>query len=103
MATVDERKILDYLLAVDHPVGGDKAVFFTAVGYRREEWIRLRDDLLSLAHRGEIVAEQETKFGFKYVVDGVIHTPAGRAVSVRTVWISDGNDGPPRLVTAYPS
>ncbi|MGH3682777.1 MAG: DUF6883 domain-containing protein [Natronosporangium sp.] len=31
-AAVDERKILDYLLAVDHPIGGDKAVFFIAVG-----------------------------------------------------------------------
>ncbi|MGH3682778.1 MAG: DUF6883 domain-containing protein [Natronosporangium sp.] len=72
-------------------------------GYNRAEWTRLRDDLLDIAHQGEIVAEQDTKFGFKHVVDGVIHSPAGRAVGVRTVWISDGYDGPPRLVTAYPS
>jgi hypothetical protein len=32
-AQVDERKILDYLLATDHPVGGDKAAFFATVGY----------------------------------------------------------------------
>lgn len=77
--------------------------FFTAVGYTRSEWTRLRNDLLTIAHRAEVVTEQQTKFGMKYVVDGVISSPTGRAVEVRTIWISDGPDDPPRLVTAYPS
>lgn len=82
-AEVTERKILDYLLAVDHPVGRDKAAFFIASGYSRTDWTRLRDDLV-------------------HVVDGVIGAPSGRTIGLRTIWISDGAEDPPRLVTAYP-
>ena len=101
-AEVTQRKILDYLLAADHPVGGDKAVFFAAIGYSRTDWTRLRDDLARLANRGEVVAEEATPFGVKYVIDGVIRTPDGRSIGVRSIWISDGAEDPPRLVTAYP-
>jgi hypothetical protein len=34
-AEVSEQKVLGYLLAADHPVGGAKAVFFRALGYER--------------------------------------------------------------------
>jgi hypothetical protein len=101
-ASVDDRKILDYLLASDHSVGGSKAIFFAAVGYTRAEGTRLRDDLLGLPERGEVVSEQRTPFGVKYVVDGTVQSPTGRMTNLRTVWISDGPDDPPRLVTAYP-
>jgi hypothetical protein len=101
-AEVTQRKILDYLLAADHPVGGDKAAFFTAIGYTRAHWSRLRDDLVRLARDGEVAAEEQTLFGTKYVVDGVIDAPARRSVGLRTIWITDGADEPPRLVTAYP-
>ena len=101
-ARVDERKIVDYLLAADHPGGGDKAAFFMSVGYQREEWTRLRDDLVALARRGGEITEYQTPFGTKYVVDGLIQSPDGRMVVLRTVWISDRPDDPPRLVTAYP-
>ncbi|EUA05429.1 hypothetical protein [Mycobacterium kansasii] len=37
------------------------------------------------------------------VVDGVVESPCGRMVALRTVWISDGPGDVPRLVTAYPS
>ena len=101
-AEVTQGKILDYLLAADHPVGGDKAAFFMAIGYTRAHWGRLRDDLLRLARDGDVAAELQTPFGIKYVVDGVIDAPARRSVGLRTIWISDGADEPPRLVTAYP-
>jgi hypothetical protein len=48
------------------------------------------------------VATQQTRFGIKYVVDGLVRAPAGRAIELRTVWISDGPEDAPRLVTAYP-
>jgi hypothetical protein len=102
-AQVDDRKILDYLLATEHPVGGGKAAFFAAVGYRRDDWTRLRDDLLGLPVRGEVVSKSETRFGQKFVVDGVVQSPNGRMIGLRTVWITDGPGEPPRFVTAYPS
>lgn len=102
-ATVDDRKIVDYLLSPEHPIGGDKAAFFIAVGYSPDEWTRLRDDLLSIADGGQTVSEDSTAFGQKYVRDGVIETPTGRMIGLRTIWISDEPDDPPRLVTAYPA
>lgn len=101
-AEISDRKIVDYPLAEDHPVGVDKAAFFAAVGYIRENWTQLRDDLLLIARQGELVATQQTRFGIKYVVDGLVRAPAGRAIELRTVWISDGPEDAPRLVTAYP-
>lgn len=101
-AQVSEAKILGYLLSADHPMGADKAAFFSAIGYRRSEWTRLRDDLIHLARHGDLVAEEESPYGMKYVVEGAVHAPSGRFAGLRTVWISDGPDDAPRLVTAYP-
>jgi len=70
-------KILDYLLSTDHPIGADKAAFFTSIGYSREDWTRLRDDLMLMCEQGEVVAEEQTPFGIKYVVDGLVQAPAG--------------------------
>jgi hypothetical protein len=40
--------------------------------------------------------------GQKYIVDGMVLTPMGQDVIVRTVWIVDKGENRPRLVTAYP-
>ena len=90
-------------MSIPHPIGGDKAAFFIAVGYSPDDWTRLRDDLLSIAHGGQTVSEDSTAFGQKYVRDGVIETPTGRMIGLRTIWISDEPDDPPRLITAYPA
>lgn len=102
-AQIDERKIVEYLLASAHPVGGAKATFFMSLGYRRDDWTRLRDNLMHVAENGAIVDISITAYGLKLVVDGNVETPCGRIVALRTVWISDGPDAVPRLVTAYPS
>jgi hypothetical protein len=102
-AHIDERKVVDYLLATAHPVGGGKAGFFISLGYRAEEWSRLRDDLAHLARNGEVIEAGATAYGLKMIVEGVVESPCGRRVALRTVWISDGPEGVPRLVTAHPS
>lgn len=50
-AIVDEAKVRDYLLSPEHPVGRFKARVFVAVGYRRQAWQRLRDDLAALVSK----------------------------------------------------
>lgn len=102
-AHIDQRKIVDYLLATTHPVGGAKAAFFLSIGYRVEQWTRLRDDLADIVQNGEVIEAGATAYGLKMVVDGVVESPCGQMVVMRTVWISDGPDSAPRLVTAYPS
>ena len=60
-AQVDERKILEYLLATGHPVGGAKAAFFVSLGYSSKEWTRLRDDLARIARHGEVIEGHRDK------------------------------------------
>ena len=73
------------------------------LGYRIDEWTRLRDDLIYIAENGEVIAVDATTYGLKMIVDGNVEAPCGRTMMLRTVWISDGPDAAPRLVTAYPS
>ena len=42
-AVIEEVKVRDYLLALDHPVGRAKARFFVALGFTRDGWSLLRD------------------------------------------------------------
>ncbi|TSD99958.1 adhesin [Skermania sp. ID1734] len=99
---MEEAKVLGYLLAVDHPVGGGKAANFLAAGYVREDWQRLQADLVQIGRNGEIAARVETQFGVKVVIDGAVNSPSGASIALRTVWISDNSDAVLRLVTAYP-
>jgi hypothetical protein len=99
---VPRGKIVDYLLSRSHPDGAGKAVFFRGYGFAPERWEQLRDALR--AHAGEHPATEaaRSEFGVRYVVDGALHTPDGRAPLVRSVWFIEVGEQAPRLVTAYP-
>jgi hypothetical protein len=71
-ALVDATKVRDYLLSAEHPVGRFKARFFQHLGYSRDDWPRLRDDLLVLAHENSAVPGQPTPYGQKYEVRGTL-------------------------------
>ena len=102
IAVVEERKVLDYLLAGGHPEGASKAAFFQALGFRRAEWQALVEALQDHARRHQVADIERSPYGTKYIVDGPIRSPDGRAPMVRTVWIVDSGVEIPRLVTAYP-
>ena len=100
-AIVTEDKLCDYLLNPSHPVGGPKAAWFASLGYTRENWIELRDDLLAIAATcGDFVAKP-SPYGVKYETVGDIGAVGHRPGIVVAVWIVEENS-PPRLVTAYP-
>ena len=101
-ATIEPRKVHDYLLSAAHPVGRFKAVVFAAAGYSAEHWELLRDDLLALARAGQAVPGQSSEFGRKFELDGVLVGPSGRSLLVRTVWMLDTPTSFPRFVTAIP-
>lgn len=100
-AIVDEAKVRDYLLALDHPVGRAKARFFVALGFGRDRWSLLRDALLHVARDGEAESGETTVFGHKYAVRGIVRGPAGRTAAVLTAWILLHGEDTPRLVSAY--
>lgn len=101
-AIVDVAKVRDYLLSPEHPVGRFKAAFFASVGYRRQDWKRLLQDLALLAASGDATPGQSSDFGRKYEVSGTIEGPTGRRFAIVTVWIVLEGEDAPRLVTAYP-
>ena len=101
-AIVDERKIADYLLSPGHVSGSAKARFFAGFGFRRDAPGQMRAALLNHAAANEILRLQTTAHGVKYVIEGPLSAPDGRAPLVRTVWIVDAGTRIPRFVTAFP-
>jgi hypothetical protein len=99
-AQVENRKITEYLLSEDN-LGG-KSGFFAAFGFSIAQWTTLRDALVEHAVTHEIAHMIETKHGVKYIIEGEMRTPDGRAPQVRVVWIVDAGKDAPRFVTAYP-
>ena len=101
-AVIDAAKVPDYLLSEAHPVGRFKAAFFVSLGYSRDHWELLRDDLLALARAGPAVPGKPSAFGHTFEVDGILMGPSGRSADVMTVWIIRANEDSPRFVTAFP-
>jgi hypothetical protein len=101
-AFVEPAKILEYLLAFDHPEGGSKAGFFTRFGFTADDAEALAAALLAQARANPVSSSAESKHGTKYGIDGPLLCPDGRSPSIRSVWIIDRGADAPRLVTAYP-
>lgn len=101
-ATIPRKKLENYLLSATHPVGGPKARFFHRHGFTRTDASTLEAGLLRIGREEEVSEVQRVSHGTKYVIDAELETPAGRTVLVRTIWIIEEEEDPPRLVTAYP-
>ena len=101
-AIVPDSKITEYLLSETHRDGRHKAAFFQAFGYQKSVWQRLRDDLLLLTKLDVALVEQ-SPFGTRYIIEGIIQTPDGRTADVRTGWFIESGSDVPRLATSYPA
>ena len=101
-AHVEPAKIVNYLLAPEHPEGAGKAEFFTHFGFTVDEWQLLAEALLAHALTLRVASMSETQYGTKYRIEGPVVCPDGRTPSIRTVWIIDRGADKPRLVTAHP-
>ena len=102
-AYVPEQKLTEYLLSETHAVGKSKAKYFRTLGYDDTNYRQLGEALADIAKSNEIVQEVVTSYGTKYIVDGQLSTPAGISVRVRTIWIAESANDPPKFVTAYPA
>jgi len=102
-AFIPKSKIKDYLLSDTHPSGRSKSKFFRMVGFNETNIEILEQFLLKIAQTFEVTSEEISSHGKKYIIDGIISTPIGRDVSIRTVWIIEHEDDRPRFITAYPN
>jgi hypothetical protein len=96
---IDRKKLEGYLLSPTHPIGGPKSRFFLRMGFNAAA---LERTLLEVAWSGHVSETTASAHGVKYTVDGVISTPSGRRVKLRTIWIVEQAEASPRFVTAYP-
>jgi hypothetical protein len=96
------RKVRDYLLSPEHPVGRFKARVFAAAGYRREAWQQLREELRALAGVLDVTPAAADEYGQRYVGTGILTGPSGRALPIVSVWLIPSVGEPPRLITVYP-
>ena len=101
-AEVDPEKLKGYLLSQTHPIGRSKAKFFRSIGFDESHVTILEQGLIEIARTEEIADTAPSVHGVKYIIDGLIMTPSGSRVRLRTVWILDSGQGRPRFVTAYP-
>jgi hypothetical protein len=94
------KKLNDYLLNPDHPIGGPKAKWFrTALGFTRDNIGDLAKQILF--DPAKAVETDVTEFGTKYNQVISIVGANGRTIDVVFAWIRN-NDGIVRLVTAIP-
>lgn len=100
-AIVEERKILEYLLNLNHEEGRGKAQFFMSFGFTREDWGALRDALQRHAVHHLVSKNAGTPYGVNCCVDCSVETPDRRNPCIRTVWELK-SEAAPRLITAHP-
>jgi hypothetical protein len=101
-ASIERRKVLEYLLSLDNPDGRSKARFFIRVGFDPADWLAFADARREHAFAHEVCAVNDSRHGTRYIADGPLETPSGRRPLVRTVWIIEHGTRAPRLVSAYP-
>lgn len=101
-AQIPKEKITGYLLSATHRDGRYKAAFFRRYGFCSEDWEALADALRRHAAENDVVKTEDTPFGQRYIVEGPLATPNGRAPNMRVVWFVEHAETTPRLVTAYP-
>ena len=101
-ASVPPAKLTEYLLAPEHPEGWSKAAFFVHFGFLRERPEVLAEALRHHAATCGVVRAEPSPFGTRYLVEGPLPAPDGRAPLVRAVWFVASGSPAPRLVTAYP-
>ena len=100
-AVVDERKLIDYALNPDHPIGGDKARRFkAALGYDIYNADQLIPMIREQLKNNPAIPGLADKHGQRYSVDMELTGPTGTAI-VRTAWITDVDDEVPRLISIY--
>jgi len=101
-ARVDRVKIRGYLLCPLQPDGRGKAEFFLRFGFRPEAWEVLAHAPRDHGQTHRVTRMVDSAFGTRYAVEGALKTPDGRNPWVRSVWVVEGPELAPRLVTTYP-
>ena len=95
-----EQKLGNYVLNLEHPVGGSKASWFqSALGFNRSNMSRLAEQIVFDLKTA--TKTSSTKHGTLYNQTIRIRGANGRVADITTGWIK-GQDNVYKLVTAFP-
>jgi hypothetical protein len=100
-AFIDPRKLVEYSLSPEHPVGAHKAVLFERIlGITAEHAEELREILSHVVARASAAAGRMDEFGQRYTIDFTLRTATGAAM-IRSAWIILAAEDFPRLTTCF--
>ena len=101
-ATINPKKLTDYALNPEHPVGANKAkVFDSALGYNQSNADGLMNQIYEKLPQTESVLGKVDNYGQRYTVDIPITGPNGNTATVRTGWILKPGSTKPELTTLF--
>jgi hypothetical protein len=101
-AVIEPSKLRDYLLSDEHPDGRSKARYLAQLGYERQSWSRLAEDLRRQILTLDARQLGESRWGSKYEILGLLRGPNGRAAGIRSIWIVLPHERQARFVTLTP-
>ncbi len=102
-AVINPQKFTDYILSNSHPIGKYKAAYFKSIGFIKENYHLLINEISKLIKENNIDSKTENEFGKKYVISGIISAPNKKKLKVTTVWFIENNNSIPYFVTVYPT
>lgn len=99
---IDSRKLTEYALNPDNPVGADKALMFQRrLGYTKDNYELLLQQIQDLALDAEATPTQADEHGQRYQVDLEIVGLQNQREIIRTGWIVEPGSDFARLITLY--
>jgi hypothetical protein len=99
---IDPRKLTEYALNPDNPIGADKAVIFQQVlGYNKENYLPLLEQIQSQAMEAEAILKEIDQHGQRYQVDLEVVGVENQRAFIRLGWIVKPENDFARLVTLY--
>ncbi|WP_449419658.1 DUF6883 domain-containing protein [Phormidium nigroviride] len=99
---IDTRKLTEYALNPDNPVGGDKALMFQLhLGFTRDNYESLLQQIQTKALLFEAILRRTDQHGKHYRVDMEITGIEGQQEIVRTGWVVPPDSNIARLTTLY--
>jgi hypothetical protein len=101
-AIIEQSKITNYLLNVEHKNGKSKARLLFRYGYSVDNWQQLEADIRRFHLSEDVSLIKETPYGIRYEISANLLTPINRLLLVRTVWQIDKGTDFPRLITLVP-
>ncbi|MGB9872508.1 MAG: DUF6883 domain-containing protein [Anaerolineae bacterium] len=100
--TIDPRKLTEYALDPDNPVGRHKArVFERVLGFTKDNYEALLEQIEGAALTAEALLKRTDAHGRHYSVDLEITGPKGQQAVVRTGWLVAPNSDEAWLITLY--